>query len=142
MRYDVALSELVLFFAFDYDSFRSKAVIMGTHMFTDGETPLLVFFESCTQWALCLPDVCCLAVCTADMVHKARLPVFTFCDFVLWSYQTEPNGVVQSYMGSHTCLTEYSCDVVCDLTHIRDGNTSYRVPNCANCAWRVAWLPV
>ncbi len=92
-----ATSAPVLFFAFDCDGFRSKTV--GTHMFTDRGTRLLVFFESCAQWALCLSDVGCLAVCTDDMVHKA-----------LWSYQTGPNGVVWSYMGSgmgsHTCLTE------------------------------------
>ncbi len=79
-------------------------MIMGTHMFTDWGTPPLIFFESCTQWALCLSDVGCLAVCTADTVHKARL--FTFLDFVLWSDQAGPNGVAWSYMGSHTCLTE------------------------------------
>ena len=33
---------------------RAKAVIMGTHMFTDQGTPHLMFFESFTQWALCL----------------------------------------------------------------------------------------
>ncbi len=65
-------------------------------------TPVLMFFGSCTQWILCLSDVGCLAVCTADMVHKARL--FTFLDFVLWSYQAGPNGAVWSYMGSYTCL--------------------------------------
>ncbi len=92
--------EPVLFFAFDCDGFRSKTVIIVIHMFTDRGTPLLVFFESCTQWVFCLSNVGCLAVCTANMVHQARL--FTFLDFVLWSYQTGQDGVERSYMGSHT----------------------------------------